>query len=747
MRYFILLLTTLTISRLQAQEIPDNNISVVVDCNDRATFVFTDTIPREEMQIVEWNFGDGTVIDAMPATNSVTHTYSVAQSMKFTLSLKKKNLYTGEISIVTKDVFVVNEQPSFNVNTLETCLQNKVAFEPEGIKSQFIKTYQWDFGDGKTSLKTNTKLSSKFDGSISYAFADPGQYKAQLTITDVNGCSKMFEYPDVIHIKGPVAKFKATNTTSCKEESFARTIKDASTPDRATINKWEWYVWETGTTVPAFPSMAFDDAHPMNATGVTFNLSNLNHAYKGYSVKLVVTDNENCISAAKTSSSYIKSYWPKAAIESDRILLCNENIVQLNDASTGNKLDYTWIYGDGETDAAAGSHAHAYEHDGLYSLKLIVAEKQMNTCKDEVTKNDYVKIVSVKAAFEMEESKQCAAVPVGFIDRSINAATYNWDFGDGRASSEIAPLHTFDAGDHIITLTVKTLADECTSSVNMPLHVYEKPSVFINGNDLVCLEKNVQPLHYQSYVKGADLPIAYQWKMDGELVSNNPDLSYDYRQRGNHSLALAVSVSDYCAGDVQKNIVIDAIPALDDADTYTVNSGENVDLQIGATGNELQYQWVPTTGLSCYDCANPVFNSAIGKQYRVSVSTPNGCMAGKDVVVTVITNNNGDGNENNNNNNVKCSGVAMPNAFTPNGDGRNDVFYIKGCDVSFVKSFRIYDKWGRQVFMKTNFAPNDKRFGWDGAGIMHTGTFVYIAEIVDKLGKSQQLKGAVMLLK
>jgi gliding motility-associated-like protein len=911
MRYLIFLLATFLSSQLQAQETVENNISSIVDCNNKTAFVFSDAESLGEWQIVEWNFGDGTVINEMPVPSSIAHTYSSISSAAYAVSLKKRNVITQEVIDFRRTVFVVNEQPAFTADVLETCLQNKVTFVPFGIKSQFINEYQWDFGDGKITVKANTKLSPKFDASISYAFDDPGTYKVKLAIVDTNGCSRTFEHPSVIHIKGPVAKFKATTTTSCKEEYFTRTIKDASVPDKVAIVEWEWYVWETGTAAPAKPTATFDDMHPMNASGVIFPFSNTNHAYKGYSVKLIVADNEGCISAAKTSSSYIKSYWPKAAFEVDKTLLCNENDVQLNDASAGNKLDYTWVYGDGESDAASGSHLHTYKNEGLYNVKLTVTEKQMNTCKDEIEKDNYIKIVNVKAAFDMNDSKQCGPVPVSFIDHSVNAASYSWDFGDAMTSNEKQPLHTFEAGDHTVTLTVKSTRDECLSTVAIPLHVYQRPEVSINGKDVICLEKNVNALNYLSVLKNNDAPIAYDWRIDGTTASKEAILMIDYRQPGTHNIKLTVNASAYCAGSVEKKIKIDSVassftfdntnhcvgdnnvvfrnnstsfypavfdwsfgdgnssnefspqhkyatageyitmltaktpycsrsfvsdskaviynnpsieiegdrdvcigstlnlallnkgneeltkymwyvdgvvmvganlsklqykfdqvgnykmtvsatsqqgctakapevninvkayPVLDGTNAYEVRKGEDLLLQ-GGTNNNLQYSWAPQVGLSCYDCSSPVFNSTSSIQYHLSVSTPGGCAAGKDITVTIIKNNDQPVND-------PCAGIIMPNAFTPNGDGRNDVFYIIGCSISFVKSFSIYDKLGRRVFMRENCAPNDKRFGWDGrvngVGVDQTETFVYMAEVVDKEGKLQQLKGTVVLMK
>ena len=58
--------------------------------------------------------------------------------------------------------------------------------------------------------------------------------------------------------------------------------------------------------------------------------------------------------------------------------------------------------------------------------------------------------------------------------------------------------------------------------------------------------------------------------------------------------------------------------------------------------------------------------------------------------------------------------VYIPNAFSPDGDGVNDILFVQGKGVKMVKSFRIFNRWGEVVFEKTNFLPGDPAYGWNG---------------------------------
>ena len=82
-----------------------------------------------------------------------------------------------------------------------------------------------------------------------------------------------------------------------------------------------------------------------------------------------------------------------------------------------------------------------------------------------------------------------------------------------------------------------------------------------------------------------------------------------------------------------------------------------------------------------------------------------------------------------------CNGdgqVYIPNSFTPNYDGKNDVFYVLGRGISNIKSLQIFNRWGDVVFLKTNFAIGDRSAGWNGMyknQLVPAGTYIYIVEL------------------
>jgi len=175
----------------------------------------------------------------------------------------------------------------------------------------------------------------------------------------------------------------------------------------------------------------------------------------------------------------------------------------------------------------------------------------------------------------------------------------------------------------------------------------------------------------------------------------------------------------------------------------TVNLGADLNLSTGTitnlhavtqNGPITSWSWAPSTGLSCTNCPSPVLRVTDNISYVVTVVNNYGCMASDNISIFTFCQN---------------SQVFIPNAFTPDGDGLNDILMVRGTGI-FVKSFRIFNRWGELVFEKQNFNPNDKKYGWDGKvkGVPATpDVFVYTAEVICDNGVNYTYKGNSTLLK
>jgi len=166
----------------------------------------------------------------------------------------------------------------------------------------------------------------------------------------------------------------------------------------------------------------------------------------------------------------------------------------------------------------------------------------------------------------------------------------------------------------------------------------------------------------------------------------------------------------------------------------TIISGASSLINVNYTGPIVSYNWLPVTNLSCTDCPQPDANPQFTTKYKVQIQDKYGCKNTAEVTVKVV-----------------CNGqnFFIPNTFSPNGDGANDVFYLRGSGLFRVKSLMIFNRWGEIVFEKREFPVNDAASGWNGT---YKGkkaapdVYVYQIEIICSNGETIKYSGNIALI-
>ncbi len=175
-----------------------------------------------------------------------------------------------------------------------------------------------------------------------------------------------------------------------------------------------------------------------------------------------------------------------------------------------------------------------------------------------------------------------------------------------------------------------------------------------------------------------------------------------------------------------QKIIVSQIPNASVSNNVTIPFGTSTTLSVGGGTS---YEWSPSNGLSCTDCAQPVATPTSKTVYTIVVSNANGCTSIDSVTIDVE---------------IVCDNLFIPNVFSPNGDGENDIYKIKGnCIDRF--SLSIYNRWGNQVFETINI--NE---GWDGSykgEPMNTGAYCYRAIIYSQSGKYIERVGTLSLIR
>ncbi|HEY0273261.1 MAG TPA: gliding motility-associated C-terminal domain-containing protein, partial [Chitinophaga sp.] len=191
-----------------------------------------------------------------------------------------------------------------------------------------------------------------------------------------------------------------------------------------------------------------------------------------------------------------------------------------------------------------------------------------------------------------------------------------------------------------------------------------------------------------------------------------------------------------CPGESQSvTITVNPLPDVSTPARQIVTVGSIVPLSATGTPDVISWQWSPADYIDCTTCQNT--SAAVRKPIAYSVTGTNsyGCTASAVTEVVLVCDENV---------------VYIPNTFTPNHDGVNDVFYVRGKGIANVRYFRIFNRNGVMVFERNNFNVDDISAGWDGtikgqpAG---SDVYVYMVDMVCDNNQPFQLKGNVTLLR
>ncbi|NUQ23682.1 MAG: gliding motility-associated C-terminal domain-containing protein [Saprospiraceae bacterium] len=198
---------------------------------------------------------------------------------------------------------------------------------------------------------------------------------------------------------------------------------------------------------------------------------------------------------------------------------------------------------------------------------------------------------------------------------------------------------------------------------------------------------------------------------------------------------LIVQDANGCTADTTAQLVAAAIPQIDAGEDVIIALAESTPLRVIINLLPDTIQWSPPYNLSCIDCPDPVAAPYHTTTYNVSVTSADDCITSDSVTVLV----------------AKIRDVFIPNVFSPNADGINDLLSVfAGPEVRLVKSFKVFSRWGELVYELRDFAPNDSSVGWNGefrGKPMPQGIFVYLVDLEFIDDEVISVEGDVMLVR
>jgi gliding motility-associated-like protein len=458
---------------------------------------------------------------------------------------------------------------------------------------------------------------------------------------------------------------------------------------------------ESSVTIAASPSTGLTYTWLPSGPNTYSNsipISQLNQTHT-----VVVTDANGCSNKAVKNGTLLA---PQPISISGTNTACQGSTVTLTASGASS---YTWstgAFGSVTTVTAQGS--------GTYS----VTAKDFQGCITTAIKNI---VVITPPDFAVTQATLCAGRQAKlFATSQEELMTYQWQPGNLSGDSVlVSPMSTF-----IYTVEGKFMG--CGSKKYAVVTVvpsYTAETSFHYNGPLCSNSSDPMPVVPTSFVTGG------VWISDLPIDSVTGKLTLTAGSEGQHFVTYSVATKGCTFAPVSAvQLTIQPATPADLPPVIKIKEGTSIQLSIS---NSEALVWSPPLWLSCSDCDSPVASPPQTQKYCAEGHV-NGCWAGVCTIIEVICDNPGD--------------FSVPNAFTPNKDGKNEKFCLKGwakCTKNF--SVRIYSRWGEEVFYST-----DPNFCWDGThngAQLNADVFVYVMRVTYNDDPELVKKGNITLIR
>ncbi|MGZ3858874.1 MAG: PKD domain-containing protein [Flavisolibacter sp.] len=522
-----------------------------------------------------------------------------------------------------------------------------------------------------------------------HTYADTGTYSFKLVINRGEDCSdsafsKIKVYP------GFFPGFVFRGVCLNKPTQFT----DTTSTRYGVVNSWTWDFGDP--TTPEDVSALQNPVYTYTQTGVN-------------SVRLIVSNSKGCIDTVFRDVTILDK--PPLSLGFADTLICKGDTVQLHASGNGS---FSW--------SPAASILNPNIADPLAhpaSTTDYIVQLDDNGCLNQDTVQ--VRVVDFVTLQARADTMIC-----------LTDSVQLWATGDGlrylwSPSGTLSDPSQQDpvAGPRAsTTYTVTSFIGHCSATDQVTVTTVPYPEAHAGQDTAVCFST---PAQLHGTIKGS----SFNWT---PVASLSDPLVLDPIASPSGTTSYILSVFDHlgCPKPGRDTVTVKVMPkvhAFAGKDTAVVVGQP---LQLHATGGE-SYTWSPPTALNRTDVGNPVglYNGSFDSiEYKVVVVDENNCADSDYIKVKIFRTD---------------PKIFVPSAFTPNGDGKNDVFRPIAVGISKIEYFRVYNRWGELVFSTTT-----NESGWDGkigGKDQASGTFVWVVKGVDYTGKVVFAKGTATLIR
>jgi len=363
----------------------------------------------------------------------------------------------------------------------------------------------------------------------------------------------------------------------------------------------------------------------------------------------------------------------------------------------------------------------------IYPANAVSPTNNSHNCNNGVFKMDFL-IPNVIADFKANTA--CSSQDFQFKNTSLlqQNTTFLWDFGDGNTSTAFEPHHVYTlAGNYQVKLKVMDVGACNSADSIVKTVVVQSYKTQDMGSDTICAGESATINFIPSKAYNSYLWQPGFYLNDSTVLHpvSTPPTTISYTLLANDGV---------CKDTMYYKIIV--IPTAGfihaSASPDSIVKGQATNLTV--TPTTWSVVWSPANSLNDFTSLNPIATPQESTTYTVSLNTNSSvnCVSSDSVFVFVYD--------------AQCDekNIYIPNVFTPNEDGKNDLLYVRGNNIKELY-FTIYDRWGEKVFETT-----DQKIGWNGEYknmSSDPAVFVYYLKVVCAGEKEFFTKGNITVLR
>lgn len=586
---------------------------------------------------------------------------------------------------------------SFSTPITTICVGTCIDFTNTSTGGPFTVT-DWTFTGG-------TPATSAVNNPVGICYNTAGTYDVSLSVTDANGTDVQTTVGYITVVDNPDAG--ADNALNlCNNTTLnLNTILIGADPGGVWLET-------TGTPSGQFtPGTGVLDGNGLPLGPYTFTYTvNATAPCVGSDVSTITITIIDCSAGTP----------PTAAFTPSQTTICAGQCITFTDNSTpGDITNWAWDFGGGATPnnfIGQNPGSVCFNTAGTYTVTLGVTNPFGNDTETAIITVNALPTVTATAA---PSASVCAGDPVTLTGGG--ATGYGWTGGvlDG------VPFTPAASGSYTVT---GTDANSCqnTAVINITVTTCVPMVAGFSYNDNICVGDCIT---FTDTTTGT--PNSWTWDFGGGATPNtstdqNPVVCFT--SVGTFNIQLTTQDAGGSTSSTTNSISVFGLPTVTATLDTIVDIGHEVILDAVGSGPG-SYLWTPEDGeIDCDTCSSTSAYPLVDTDFLVYFTDVNGCKA-QDTVFVIVN---------------FVEGIGVPQAFSPNGDGQNDVLFVKGFGIVQMK-FTVYNRYGQMVFETT-----DQQIGWDGMfnnKEENPGVFVWVLEYTFITGTGGLISGNTTLIR